>query len=82
MRYLVELSFVRWLCDLLWARGFHWGFENCRHLLINREHYGIDPTTVASNYLSLPTSAIDEMVDASQELILDAPEVNPHKHRL
>jgi hypothetical protein len=27
-------------------------------------------------------TAIDEVVDTSWELILDAPEVNPHRHQL
>ena len=36
---------------------------------------------MASGYLSLPTAAINEMVDAGLELIPDAPEVNPHGHQ-
>jgi hypothetical protein len=42
---------------------------------------GIDPATMVLDYLSLPTVAIDEMVDADRELIPDAPKVNPHGHR-
>jgi hypothetical protein len=35
-RYFAELSFVPWFQDLLWPRRFHWGFENCWHLVIHR----------------------------------------------
>jgi hypothetical protein len=81
VRYLAELSFVPYLRDLLWAHGFHWGFENCWHLLINQERYGIDLATVASDYLSLLAIAINEMVDAGRELIPDAIKVNPYGHQ-
>jgi hypothetical protein len=80
VRYLAELSFVPWLRDLLWLHGFHWGFENCWHPLINQQFYGIDHATVASNHLSLPTDAIRKMVDDDRELIPKAPKVNPHRH--
>lgn len=36
---------------------------------------------MASDYFSLPTAAINEMVDADWELILDASEVNLRGHR-
>lgn len=75
-RYFMELSLIPWLRDLLWVKGFHWGFENCRYLTINRERFNIDPATVEFNFLTISASAIDELVDTSRDLIPNAPEVN------
>lgn len=72
-RYLKELSFVPWLRDLVWARGFYWGFENYRHLTINQDRYNIDPTTVNFDFRKLPSRAIDELADIGKNLLPNAP---------
>ena len=43
---LAQLSFVPWLQDMLWSRGFHWGFENYQYLYVNRACFNIDLATV------------------------------------
>jgi hypothetical protein len=76
--FLAQLSYVPWLWDMLWSRGFHWGFKSYRRLYVNQARFDIDLATVESNYLSPPKAAMDEMVDSGQELVPDALEVNLH----
>jgi hypothetical protein len=50
-------------------------------LTIHLERFNINPATVDSDFLTIPTSAIDEMVDTGKDLILDAPNVNAYRFR-
>jgi chromosome segregation ATPase len=38
-RYFKQLSFLPWLRDHSWARGFNWGFEAFRTLVLNPQHF-------------------------------------------
>ena len=41
-------------------------------MIIHWEEFNIDPATVESNLLEVPTVAIDEMVGMGKDLVLDA----------
>jgi hypothetical protein len=75
---LAPLSYVPRLRDMLWSRGFHWGFETYQHLYVNWARFDIDLVIVESNYLSPPEAVVDEMVDFGRKLVPDALEVNQH----
>ena len=80
VRYFTQLSFVPWLRDTLWSRGFHSGFENYRYLYLNQACFDVNLDEVQSNYLRVPQDAIDKMVDSCLKLFPDAPEFNSHGH--
>jgi len=61
-RYLKQLSYVPFLRDQSWARGFNWGFENFQTLVTNPK-YKFDPETVGPHLVGFPDEAIQEMED-------------------
>lgn len=49
--YLQHLSFVPWLRGIAWSRGFWWGFENFRTIVMNHGHFRLDVKIVTRDTL-------------------------------
>jgi hypothetical protein len=73
-RYLKQLSLVPWLRDLGWARGFIWGFENYRTLVLNPQCFNFCPETVSHALLGIPDEAIHELEQMGVDHFPDVPE--------
>jgi chromosome segregation ATPase len=71
-RYLKQLSYVPFLRDQSWARGFNWGFENFRTLVTNPK-YKFDPETVGPQLVGFPNEAVQEMEEFGKEFMPDVP---------
>jgi hypothetical protein len=71
-RYLKQLSYVPFLRDQSWGRGFNWGFENFRTLVKNPQ-YKFDPETVGLLLVGILDEAVQEMEDFGKEFISDVP---------
>jgi hypothetical protein len=69
---------MSWIRDHVWARGFQWGFKNFKTLVLHPNKFQFNPKIVAANYLPLPFSAINEMLDIGIDLVPYAPEDNLH----
>jgi hypothetical protein len=61
-RYLKQLSYVPFLRDQRWARGFNRGFKNFQTLVKNPQ-YKFDPETVGPHLVGIPDEAVQEMDD-------------------
>jgi hypothetical protein len=46
-RYFKQLSFLPWLRDHSWARGFNWGFEAFRTLVLNPRLFNFEAKSVS-----------------------------------
>jgi chromosome segregation ATPase len=55
--YLKQLSYVPFLLDQSWARGFNWGFENFQTLVKNPQ-YKFDPEAVGPHLVGIPDEAV------------------------
>jgi hypothetical protein len=69
-RYLKQLSYVPFLRDQSWARGFNWGFENFQTLVTNPK-YKFDPETVGPHLVGFPDEAVQETEDFGKEFMPD-----------
>jgi hypothetical protein len=72
LRTMKQLSFTPYLQDQVWTQGFHWGFESFRTLVQYLRRSQFDLEIVDVNFLPLPQSAIDEVVEDGK-LFLDVP---------
>jgi hypothetical protein len=71
-RYLKQLSYVAFLRDQSWGRGFNWGFENFRTLLMNSQDK-FDLETVGPLVVRIPEEAVQEMEEFGKEFMPDVP---------
>lgn len=71
-RYLKQLSYVPFLRDQSWARGFNWGFKNFRTLVTNPQ-YKFDPETVGPQLVGFPDEAVQEMEEFGLDFMPDVP---------
>ena len=70
-RYFKQLSFLPWLRDHSWARGFNWGFEAFRTLVLHPNLFDFEPKTVKSDFLPVPETARGELHYMGEELFPD-----------
>jgi hypothetical protein len=70
--YLKQLSYVPYLRDQSWGRGFNWGFENFQSLA-TKPQYKFDPTTVGPLLVRISDEAIKEMEEFGLDFMLDIP---------
>jgi hypothetical protein len=70
--YLKQLSYVPFLRDQSWGRGFKWGFENFRTLLKNSQDK-FDLETVGPLVVGIPEEAIQEMEEFGKKFMPDVP---------
>jgi hypothetical protein len=70
--YLKQLSYVPFLRDQSWARGFNWGFENFQTLVKNPQ-YKFNPETVGPHLVGFSDEAVQEMDDFGKEFMPDVP---------
>jgi uncharacterized small protein (DUF1192 family) len=70
--YLKQLSYVPFLRDQSWGRGFNWGFENFRTLLKNSQDK-FDLETVGPLVVGIPEEAIQEMEEFGKKFMPDVP---------
>jgi hypothetical protein len=71
-RYLKQLSYVPFLRDQSWARGFNWGLKNFRTLVMNPK-YKFDPETVGPHLVGFLDEAVQDMEDFGKEFMPDVP---------
>jgi hypothetical protein len=72
-RYFKQLSFLPWLRDHGWARGFNWGFEAFRTLVLHPNLFDFDAGSVKSDFLPVPEAARNELHYMGEELFPDCP---------
>lgn len=60
-RYVKQLILVLWLHDLSWSRGYNWGFENYRTLVLNPQTFSFDLAIVSPFTLGITDEAIIEL---------------------
>jgi hypothetical protein len=72
-RLLKQLSYVPYIRDFGFGRGFNWGFENFRALVLNPP-YGFDPHTVQYVPARIPDDAVREMSGFGPSFMPDVPD--------
>jgi predicted nucleic acid-binding Zn-ribbon protein len=72
-RFLKQLSFTPWYRDQSWVKGFRWGFESFRTIVLNPSIFKVDLKTVLAGYLPPPERATDELLDLGKDLFPDVP---------
>jgi hypothetical protein len=70
-RYFKQLSFLPWLRDHSWARGFNWGFEAFRTLVLHPNLFDFEAESVKSDFLPVPENARNELHYMGEELFPD-----------
>lgn len=69
-RYLKQPSYVPFLRDQSWGRGFNWGFKNFQTLATKPQNK-FDPTTVGPLLVGIPDEAIKEMEEFGVDVMSD-----------
>jgi hypothetical protein len=72
-RFFKQLSFLPWLRDQSWARGFDWAFESFQVLVLNPKAFRFQTETmIAVGFMDLPELATIELIEMGADLFPDA----------